>query len=81
MLAERDDATCSQAIFLAGCRDEVRLIAGVDQLFDWLGPDRYLKRNPQAGILFRRLSERNVAPDIIKRLMNEVPELRDENDK
>jgi hypothetical protein len=37
MLAERDDATCSQAIFLAGCRDEVRLIAGVDQLFDWLG--------------------------------------------
>lgn len=43
--------------------------------------DRYLKRNPQAGILFRRLSERNVAPDVIKRLMIEVPELRDENDK
>ena len=43
--------------------------------------DRYLKRNPQAGVLFRRLSERNVAPDVIKRLMNDVPELRDESDK
>jgi transcriptional regulator with XRE-family HTH domain len=43
--------------------------------------DRYLKRNPQAGVLFRRLSERNVAPEVIKRLMSEVPELRDESDK
>jgi transcriptional regulator with XRE-family HTH domain len=40
--------------------------------------DRYLRRNPQAGILFRRLSERNVGPDVIKRLLNE-PELRDEH--
>jgi transcriptional regulator with XRE-family HTH domain len=43
--------------------------------------DRYLKRNPQAGVLFRRLSERNVPPEVIKRLMNEVPELQDESDK
>ncbi len=43
--------------------------------------DRYLKRNPQAGVLFRRLSERNVTPEVIKRLMSEVPELRDESDK
>ena len=39
--------------------------------------DRYLKRNPQAGVLFRRMSERNVAPEVIKRLMDETPELRD----
>lgn len=45
------------------------------------GADRYLRRNPQAGILFRRMSERNVAPDVIKRLMDEVPELRDERKK
>lgn len=40
--------------------------------------DRYLRRNPQAGVLFRRLSERNVPPDVIKRLLDETPELRDE---
>lgn len=43
--------------------------------------DRYLKRNPQAGALFRRMSERNVAPEVIKRLMDETPELRDEGGK
>ena len=43
--------------------------------------DRYLRRNPQAGVLFRRLSERNVAPDVIRRLIKETPELRDDEVK
>ncbi len=40
--------------------------------------DRYLRRNPEAGVLFRRLSERNVSPDVIRRLLRDVPELRDD---
>jgi transcriptional regulator with XRE-family HTH domain len=40
--------------------------------------DRYLRRNPEAGILFRRLSERNVGRDVIKRLLDDTPELRDD---
>ena len=40
--------------------------------------DRYLRRNPQAGMLFRRLSERNVGPEAIKRLMRQISELSDE---
>ncbi len=40
--------------------------------------DRYLRRNPEAGVLFRRLAERNVGPDVVRRLLREVPELRDE---
>ena len=40
--------------------------------------DRYLRRNPEAGILFRRLSSRNVSPEVIRRLLEEVPELAEE---
>jgi transcriptional regulator with XRE-family HTH domain len=40
--------------------------------------DRYIKRNPEAGILFRRMSDRNVSRDVIRRLLDEVPELREE---
>jgi transcriptional regulator with XRE-family HTH domain len=43
------------------------------------GADRYLRRNPEAGVLFRRLSERNVRPEVLRRLMNEVPELQDDS--
>jgi transcriptional regulator with XRE-family HTH domain len=39
--------------------------------------DRYIRRNPQAGVLFRRLAERNVGPDVVQRLLTDVPELRD----
>jgi transcriptional regulator with XRE-family HTH domain len=39
--------------------------------------DRYLRRNPEAGVLFRRLTEKNVRPDVIRRMLEEVPELRD----
>ena len=42
--------------------------------------DRYLRRNPEAGVLFRRLSRRNVGPEVLRRLMNDMPELRDESD-
>jgi transcriptional regulator with XRE-family HTH domain len=37
--------------------------------------DRYIRRNPEAGILFRRMSNNNVSPDVIRRLLEEVPEL------
>jgi transcriptional regulator with XRE-family HTH domain len=41
------------------------------------GADRYVRRHPEAGVLFRRLSERNVGPEVIRRLLRDVPELRD----
>jgi transcriptional regulator with XRE-family HTH domain len=40
--------------------------------------DRYLRRNPEVGMLFRRMSDRNVSGDVIRRLLEEVPELREE---
>jgi transcriptional regulator with XRE-family HTH domain len=57
------------------------LLLDVDELLAAAGrfgenADRYLRRNPEAGILFRRLSERNVSPDVITRLLEETPELR-----
>jgi transcriptional regulator with XRE-family HTH domain len=40
--------------------------------------DRYLRRNPEAGILFRRMSSRNVGPEVIRRILDEFPELAEE---
>jgi transcriptional regulator with XRE-family HTH domain len=47
--------------------------------------DRYLRRTPQAGILFRRLSESDVSPAAVEELIRQVPDLPkrgdDENDR
>jgi transcriptional regulator with XRE-family HTH domain len=37
--------------------------------------DRYLRRTPQAGILFRRLSESDVSPEAVEDLIRQVPGL------
>lgn len=37
--------------------------------------NRYLRRNPEAGILFRRLSQRGVGSEGIRRLIDQVPNL------
>lgn len=37
--------------------------------------DRYLRRTPQAGILFRRLSESDVSPEAVEELIRQVPGL------
>lgn len=45
--------------------------------------DQYLRRTPQAGILFRRLSESDVSPEAVEELIRQVPHLlkrRDAND-
>lgn len=45
--------------------------------------DQYLRRTPQAGILFRRLSESDVSPEAVEELIRQVPNLpkrRDAND-
>ncbi len=43
--------------------------------------DRYLRRNPAAGVLFRTLSEHNVGPEALERLIEQVPSLaRDDAD-
>jgi transcriptional regulator with XRE-family HTH domain len=55
--------------------DPDELLAAAGRLGE--GAGRYLRRTPQAGVLFRRLSERNVAPDVITRILKETPELRD----
>ena len=34
--------------------------------------DRYLKRQPMAGVLFRRLSDANAPTEVINKLINEV---------
>ncbi|HJP89062.1 MAG TPA: helix-turn-helix transcriptional regulator [Candidatus Limnocylindrales bacterium] len=41
--------------------------------------DRYLRRNPEAGMLLRRMSARNVSSSVIRRILEEVPELRDDS--
>lgn len=43
-----------------------------------LGEDvnEYLRNNPEAGILFRRLTEHQVDRDGIRRLINQVPNLK-----
>jgi transcriptional regulator with XRE-family HTH domain len=38
--------------------------------------DRYLRRTPEAGVLFRKLSESNFPPDEVKKLIVEVDRLR-----
>jgi transcriptional regulator with XRE-family HTH domain len=47
--------------------------------------DRYLRRTPQAGILFRRLSESDVSPEAVEDLIRQIPGLPkrrdDENDR
>jgi len=43
--------------------------------------DRYMRKTPEAGVLFRRMSERNVSPEVIRRLIRDTPELRDEGSK
>lgn len=37
--------------------------------------DRYLRRTPQAGILFRRLSESDVSPEAVEDLIRQIPGL------
>lgn len=50
-----------------------------------LEADRYLRRTPQAGVLFRRLSESNVSPEAVEDLIRQIPSLpkrrADENDR
>ncbi len=43
--------------------------------------DRYLRRTPQAGVLFRRLSEHNVGPEGLRRLIDQVPTLRNPDER
>ncbi len=38
--------------------------------------ERYLKRNPTAGRLFRRISEANLGEEDLKRLLREAEEMR-----
>ena len=38
--------------------------------------ERYLKRNPTAGRLFRRISEANLGEEDLKRLLREADEMR-----
>ena len=76
---ENDRRVPSEAV-LRGLADALEL--DFDELMAAAGrfgedADRYLKRNPEAGVLFRRLSERNVGPDVIQRLLDQTPELRD----
>ncbi len=42
--------------------------------------DRYLRRTPAAGVLFRRLSEHNVSPEALERLIDQVPDLAKDNE-
>ncbi|MFI5259159.1 MAG: helix-turn-helix domain-containing protein [Candidatus Limnocylindrales bacterium] len=37
--------------------------------------DRYLRRTPAAGVLFRRLSKHNVGPEALERLIAQVSDL------
>lgn len=37
--------------------------------------ERYLKRTPAAGVLFRRISESNLAPEQVERLVKQVDKL------
>src|SRR5574338_891130 len=34
--------------------------------------DRYLRRNPEAGILFRRMSQKNVSGSVIRRILDQI---------
>ena len=40
--------------------------------------DRYLRRIPEAGVLLRRMTAKNISWSVIRRLLEEVPELRDD---
>ncbi|MDQ3524895.1 MAG: helix-turn-helix domain-containing protein [Chloroflexota bacterium] len=42
--------------------------------------DQYLRRTPQAGILFRRLSESDVSPQAVEELIRQVPNLSKRHD-
>lgn len=42
--------------------------------------DQYLRRTPQAGVLFRRLSESDVAPEAVEELIRQVPNLPKRHD-
>jgi transcriptional regulator with XRE-family HTH domain len=52
------------------------LLAAAGRLGD--ETDRYLRRTPEAGILLRRMSAKNVGPSVIKRILQETPELEDQ---
>ena len=56
--------------------DPEELLAAAGRLGE--GTDRYLRRNPDAGILLRRMSSRNLSGAVIRRILTEVPELRNE---
>jgi transcriptional regulator with XRE-family HTH domain len=43
--------------------------------------ERYLKRNPAAGVLFRRISQANLSPDALKALLKEADRLSEEGKK
>jgi transcriptional regulator with XRE-family HTH domain len=43
--------------------------------------DRYMRKTPEAGVLFRRMSDRNVSPEVIRRLIRDTPELQDDQSK
>ncbi|MBA3877822.1 MAG: hypothetical protein C0498_13025 [Anaerolinea sp.] len=63
---------------LASLADELAL--DFDELMAAAGrigsdADRYLRRTPAAGVLFRRLSEHNVGPEALERLIEQVSDL------
>ena len=77
---ENDRRVPSEAV-IRTLADELDL--PVDELLAVAGrfgedADRYLRRNPEAGILFRRMSDRNLSGEVIRRLLDETPELREE---
>ncbi len=57
-----------------------RLDLDVDHLLAMAGrfgdaAERFMKRNPSVGVLFRRISENNLKADDIQRLVDEVEKL------
>jgi transcriptional regulator with XRE-family HTH domain len=43
--------------------------------------ERYLRRNPAAGILFRRISEKNLGQDELGKLLDKADELGEKGDE
>lgn len=42
--------------------------------------ERYMRRNPAAGILFRKISEKNLSKEHLQKLLDMVNELEDQGD-
>jgi transcriptional regulator with XRE-family HTH domain len=74
---ENDRRTPSEDVLRALSRE---LALDFDELMARAGrvgeqAERYLRRVPTAGVLFRRISERNLSPEEVGRLLQEVDRL------